>query len=71
MENKDNHYIIDFYNHYDEDSRLASQHGSGSFSPPCTTSKNTLPLKAAYWKSVLVQAAIPTLWQDRVMPWTP
>lgn len=31
MENKDNHYIIDFYNHYDEDSRLASQHGSVEF----------------------------------------
>lgn len=26
-----NHYLIDFYNHYDEDSRLSVRHGSVEF----------------------------------------
>ena len=27
----ENQYLIDFYNHYDEDSRLAFKHGSVEF----------------------------------------
>ena len=53
-----NRYLIDFYNHYDEDSRLTQQHGAVEFFTTLHYIKRYICLGIACWRSAQVRGAI-------------
>lgn len=60
MENSQ--YLIDFYNTYEEDSRLTSKHGSVEFLTTMRYIEKYLKPNAVYWKSEREQGDIPMPW---------
>ncbi len=59
---KTNPYLIDFYNNYDEDSRLVLKSGSVEFLTTMRYIEKYINLSAVCWKSVRERDGIPMHW---------
>ena len=65
-----NPYLIEFYNHYDEDQRLVPKHGSVEFLTTMRYIEKYIRPAIVYWRSEPAQGDIPMHWNAGDILWT-